>query len=137
MNNTAGIPDIVNVCILVNYVAVNLLINTGLMLSDINQKFAIANRFQHSNKGKKIGLAVTGNCFQSKEVCLSTICLQNQTYCDVKLHVLKDLLTNVIVGQNILSFIFILLTHRKATKALSNYSNLLLEMPKYCYPLEI
>ena len=71
-------------------------------MSYFNQKFAIANRFQRSNESNKIGLSVTGNCFQSKEVCLSTILLQNQTYCDVKLHVLKDLLTDVIVGQDIL-----------------------------------
>ena len=30
------------------------------------------------------------------------ICLQNRTYRDVKLHVLEDLLTHVIVGQDIL-----------------------------------
>ena len=33
---------------------------------------------------------------------MSTIRLQNQTYCYVKLHVLKDLLTDVIVGEDIL-----------------------------------
>ena len=59
-------------------------------------------RFQLSNESNEIGLAVTGNCFQSKEVCLSTIHLQNRTYYDVKLHVLKDLLIDVIVGQDIL-----------------------------------
>ena len=67
----------------------------------VNHKFAIANRFQRSNESNEIGLAVTGNCFQSKDVCLSTIRLQNGAYCNVKLHV-KDLLTNVIFRQNVL-----------------------------------
>ena len=102
INNTAGVPDIVNVCILVNNVAANTLIDTGLTLSYVNQKFAFAKRFQLSNENNEIGLVVTGNCFQSKEVCSSTIHLQNRTYRDVKLHVLNDLLTNVIVGQDIL-----------------------------------
>ena len=88
-------------CILINNVAANVLIDTGSTLSYVNQKFAIANKFQLSNENK-IGLAVTGNCFQSKEICLPTIRWQNRTYRDVKLHVLKDLLTDVIVGQNIL-----------------------------------
>ena len=87
---------------MVNNVAANALIDTGSTLSYVNQKFAIANRFQLSNENNEIGLAVTGNCFQSKEVCSSTIRLQNRTYRDVKLHVLKDLLTDVIVGQDIL-----------------------------------
>ena len=97
INDTAGVPVIVNVRILVNNVAANALIDTGSTLSYVNQKFAIANRFQLSNENNKIGLAVTGNYFQSKEVCSSTIRLQNRTYRDVKLHV-KDLLTDVIVG---------------------------------------
>ena len=59
-------------------------------------------RFLHSNESNEIGLAIPGNCFQSKEVCVSTIHFQNRTYCDLKLHVLKDLLTDVIVGQDIL-----------------------------------
>ena len=84
--------------ILVNNVAANALIDTDSTLSYINQKFAIANRFQLSNESNEIGLAVTGNYFQGKEVCLATIRLQNRTYCGVKLHVLKDLLTDVIVG---------------------------------------
>ena len=45
---------------------------------------------------------VTKNSFQNKKICLSTICLQNRTYCDAKLHIPKDLLTDVIVGQYIL-----------------------------------
>ena len=49
----------------------------GSMLSYINQKFAIANKFQLSNESNEIGLAITGNCFQSKKVCLSIIHLQN------------------------------------------------------------
>ena len=102
INDTAGVPDIVNVHILVNNVAANAIIDTGSTLSYVNQKYAIANRFQLSNESNEIGLAVTGNCFQSKEVCLSSIRLQNRTYYDVKLHVLKDLLTDVIVGQDIL-----------------------------------
>ena len=102
ISDTAGVPDIVNVRILVNNVAANALIDTGSTLSYVNQKFVIANRFQLSNENNEIGLAVTGNCFQSKKVCSSTICLQNRTYRDVKLHVLKDLLTDVIVGQDIL-----------------------------------
>ena len=76
-NDTAGISDIVNVCILVNSIAANTLIDTSSMLSYVNQKFAIANKFQRSNESNKIDLAVTRNCFQSKKVCLSTICLQN------------------------------------------------------------
>ena len=44
-NYTAGVPDIVNVCILVNSVAANTLIDTGSTLSYVNQKFAIANKF--------------------------------------------------------------------------------------------
>ena len=77
INDTAGVPDIVNVRTLVNNVAANALIDTGSTLSYVNQKFAIANRFQLSNENNEIGLAVTGNCFQSKEVSLSTIRLQN------------------------------------------------------------
>ena len=96
INTTVGIPDIVNVRILINNVAANALIDTDSMLSYVNQKFEL------SNESNEIGFTVTGNCFQSKEVCLSTICLQNRTYYDVKLHVLKDLLTDVIVGQDIL-----------------------------------
>ena len=102
INDTAGVPDTVNVRILVNNVAANALIDTGSTLSYVNQKFAIASRFQLSNENNEIGLAVTGNCFQSKEVCSSTIRLQNRTCRDVKLHVLKDLLTDVIVKQDIL-----------------------------------
>ena len=89
INDTAGAPDIVYVHILVNNIAANALIDTGSTLSYVNQKFAIANRFQLSNENNEIGLAVTGNCFQSKEVCSSTIRLQNRTYRDVKLHVVK------------------------------------------------
>ena len=88
--------------ILVNNVAANALIDTGSTLSYVNEKFAIANKLKGSNENNEIGLAVTGNCFQSKEVCLSTIRLQNRTYSDIKLHVLKHLLTDVIVGQDIL-----------------------------------
>ena len=102
INDTVGVPDIVNVLILVNNVVANALIDTGSRLSYANQKFAIANRFQLSNENNEIGSALTENCFQSKEVCLSTIRLQNRTYCNVKLHVLKDLLTVVVVGQDIL-----------------------------------
>ena len=103
INDTAGAPDIVNVRILVNNVAANPLTDTGSTLSYINQKFAITNRFQLSNENNEIGLGITGNCFQSKEVCLSTIRLQNRTYRDVrKTTCFKDLLTDVIVGQDIL-----------------------------------
>ena len=63
INDTAGIPDIVNVRILVNKVAANAQIDTGSTLSYANQKFAIANEFQISNGNNEIGLAVTGNCF--------------------------------------------------------------------------
>ena len=59
-NNTTGVPDIVNVRILVNNVASNALIDTGSTLSYVNQKFAIANKFWRSNKSND-GLAVTGN----------------------------------------------------------------------------
>ena len=100
INDIAGVSDIVYVRILVNNVAANALIDIGSTLSYFNQKFASANRFRLSNERNQIGLAVTGNCFQSKEVCLSTIRLQNRTYCDVKLYVPKDLLTNVIVAQD-------------------------------------
>ena len=99
INDTADVSDIVNVRILVNNVAVNALIDTGSTLSYFNQ-ICIANRFQFSNESNQIGLAVTGKCFRSKEVCLSTIRLQNRTDCNVKLHVPKDLLTNVIVAQD-------------------------------------
>ena len=90
MNHTPGVPDIVNVRILVNNVAANALIDIGSTLSYVNQKFALENRFQLSNDSNEIGLAVTGNCFQSKKVCLSTIRLQNRTYRDEKLHVLNS-----------------------------------------------
>ena len=70
INDSAGVPDIVNMRILVNNVAANALIDTGSTLSYVNQKFAIANRFRLSNKSNEIGLAVTGNCFQCKEACL-------------------------------------------------------------------
>ena len=62
---------------LANNVATNALIDTSSKLSYVNQKFAIANRFQLSNVSNKIGLAITRNCFQSKEVSLFTIHLQN------------------------------------------------------------
>ena len=70
INDTTGVPEIVNVHILVNNVAANALIDTGSTMSYVNQKFATANRFQHSNESKKIGLAVTRNCIQNKENCL-------------------------------------------------------------------
>ena len=89
LNDTTGVPDIINVCVLVNNVAANPLIDTGSMLSCINQKFATANKFQQSNKSNEIGFEVTENCFQSNKVSLCLIHLQNQTYCNVKLHVLK------------------------------------------------
>ena len=49
-NDTAGVPDIVNVRILVNNVAANALIDTGSTLSYVNQKFAIAKKFQRSKR---------------------------------------------------------------------------------------
>ena len=42
INDNAGVPDIVNVRILVNNVAANTLIDTGLMLSYASQKFEIS-----------------------------------------------------------------------------------------------
>ena len=49
INDTAGVPDIVNVRILVYNVAANATIETSSTLSYVNQKFAIANRFQYNN----------------------------------------------------------------------------------------
>ena len=80
MNSIAGFPDSVNVHIQVNNDVANALIDSGSSMSYINSKFAIANRFHRRNKSNKIGLAVTGNYFQSIEVCLFTIYLQNQSY---------------------------------------------------------
>ena len=45
INDTTGVPDIVNVRILVNNFA-DALIDSDSTLSYVNQKFAIANRFQ-------------------------------------------------------------------------------------------
>ena len=50
INDTAGVPDIVNVRILVNNVAANSLIDTGSTLSYVNQKFAIAIWFSGNRK---------------------------------------------------------------------------------------
>ena len=51
------------------------------------------------NESNEIGLVVTGNCFQRLFVYDS---FTKSNHCDVKLLVLKDLLTNLIVGQDIL-----------------------------------
>ena len=67
INDTAGVPDIVNVRIVVNNVAAKALIDTGSTLSYVNQKFAIENRFQLSNENNEIGLAVTGTAFKVKK----------------------------------------------------------------------
>ena len=58
--------------------------------------------FTQCNERNEIGLAVTGNCSQSDGFCLVTICMQNRSYSNIKLHVLDNLLTDVILGQDIL-----------------------------------
>ena len=75
INDTPGVPDIVNVRIVVNNVAANALIDTGSTLSYVNQKFAIDNRFQLNNENNEIGLAVTGTVFKVKKfVRLRFVC---------------------------------------------------------------
>ena len=75
IKDSAGVPDIVNMRILVNNVAANALIDTSSKLIYVNLKFVIANRFQRSNDSIKIGLVETGNCFKVKKfVCLQFVC---------------------------------------------------------------
>ena len=99
INNTDGVPDIVNRHMLINNVVANALIDTGSTLSYINQNVAIANRFPRGNESNKIDFGKPESVFKIKKFS-NTIRLQNRTYCNAKLHVLRDLLTDVIVGQS-------------------------------------
>ena len=102
LNAENGAPHKVNVQITVNGVQANALIDTGSTLSQINRTFALQHNFTQCNERNEIGLAVTGNCFQSDGFCLVTICMQNRSYSDMKLPVLDNLLTDVISGQDFL-----------------------------------
>ena len=102
MKAVNGAPDKVNVKISVNGVDANALIDTGSTLSHINKSFALKHKFNVRGERNGIGLAVTENCSQSDGCCLSTICLQNRNYLDTELLILGDLLTDVILGQDIL-----------------------------------
>ena len=102
LNAENGAPHKVNVQITVNGVQANALINTGSTLSHINRTFALQHNLTQCNERNEIGLAVTGNCSQSDGFCLVIICMQNRSYSDMKLLVLDNLLTDVILGQDFL-----------------------------------
>ena len=102
LNAENDAPNKVNVQITVNGVQANALIDTGSTLSHINRTFALQHNFTQCNEHNEIGLAVTGNCSQSDGFYVVTICMQNRSYSDMKLLVLDNLLTDVILGQDFL-----------------------------------
>ena len=102
LNAENGAPHKVNVPITVNGIQANALIDTGSTLSHINRTFASQHDFTLCTERNEIGLAVTGNCSQSDGFCLVTICMQNRSYPDMKLLVLDNLITDVILGQDFL-----------------------------------
>ena len=65
-------------------------------LSHINRTFALQHSFTLYNERNEIGLAVTGNFSQSDEF------RQNRSCSDIKLLVLNNLLTDIILGQDFL-----------------------------------
>ena len=102
MNAENATPHKVNVEIIVNGVQANALIDTESTLSHINRTFALQHSFTLYNERNDIGLAVAGNFSQSDEFCLFTMYRQNRSCSDIKLLVLDNLLTDIILGQDFL-----------------------------------
>ena len=102
MNSDVGARDKVNVRITIDGMSANALIDTGSTLSHINKNFAFKHKFRRCNEYNEIGLAISGSGSQSEGYCLSTIQLKNRCYPDMKLLILSNLLTDVILGQDFL-----------------------------------
>ena len=102
LNSDVGARDKVNVRITIDGVSANALIDTGSTLSHINKNFAFKHKFRRCNEYNEIGLAISGSGSQSEGYCLSTIQLKKRCYPDMKLLILSNLLTDVILGQDFL-----------------------------------
>ena len=90
----------VNVPIMINGVSANALIDTGSTLSHMSKDFCKRLHVTFKGTSQRVGLAVT-NCVSS---CLGTckveIQLDGQNYTQVPVAILKNLLTDVILGQD-------------------------------------
>ena len=92
--------DKVNVVIKVNGVSAKALIDTGSTLSHISDSFHERLNSQLQESKQFIGLAVKGCASPSLGMCKTCIELNDKKYEEVTLTVLKDLLTDVILGQD-------------------------------------
>jgi len=104
MNSTlnACASQRLNISVTVNGVCANALIDTGSSLCHVSRNFAERNQFLIIPESNEIGLAVKGSMSCSKGFCTALIHLKEREYRNVKLVVLENLLTDVILGQDFL-----------------------------------
>ena len=94
--------DKVNVSVKVNGVFANALIDTGSRLSHISDCFSERLNLVLQNSNHSIGLAIKGCASSSLGVSKVKVELNGRSYSQVPVTILKDLLTDVVLGQDFL-----------------------------------
>ena len=90
----------VNISIKINGVHANALIDTGLTLSHLSDSFRKRLKLKLQNSNQSIGLAVKGCSSSSVGTCKVNVELKGESYDKVPMTVLKNLLTDAILGQD-------------------------------------
>ena len=75
------------------------LLDTGSTLNHVSEETAKRLNLQLKNEKNSIGLAIKGRSFTSTGTCNAAVELNARKYENVRFSVLKDLLTDVILGQ--------------------------------------
>ena len=89
-----------SIAVELNGTPVNALLDTGASNSHVNEEVAQQLNLEIAESTACIGLAVKGCCSKSLGACKATVGLQQRIYKEVPFTMLKDLLTDVVLGQD-------------------------------------
>ena len=99
-SQSANAGNKVNVIAIVNGIKAETLVDTGSVFNHISESFMKRANLIPQPTNHVIGLAVKGCDFHSVGFCNVSVVVDGRSYDNVKVVVLKDLLTDVIIGQD-------------------------------------